>query len=108
MLGILSGECKPVDKSLCVRPFVLVRCLGVDLASGFQGGCLALHTECFMGSAYSVGDLSRWTLRFYVAHGSLPTENRSVHPEMLRAIDAPNTMSHHSDLGPRCTAILQI
>ena len=61
-----------------------------------------------MGSAYSVGDLSRWTLRFYVAHGSLPTENRSVHPEMLRAIDAPNTMSHHSDLEPRCTAILQI
>ena len=49
MLGILSGECKPVDKSLCVRPFVLVWCLGVDFASGFQGDCLALHTECLWG-----------------------------------------------------------
>ena len=108
MLGILSGECNPVDKSLCVRPIVLVRCLCVDLASGFQGDCLALHTKCFLGSAYSVGDLSRWTLRFYIAHGSLRTENRSVHLSMLRAIDAPNTMSHFRATCPRCTAILQI
>ena len=64
--------------------------------------------QMFLGSAYSVGDLSRWTLRFYIAHGSLPTENRSVHLSMLRAIDAPNTMSHFRATCPRCTAILQI
>ena len=45
MLGILSGECEPVDTPLCVRPFVSTQCLYFNLHNHFRATLASLHCD---------------------------------------------------------------